>query len=145
MTKLLTLGILFSTAVREAVVVKLVILDILFLISFILALREALVAKLLISGILFPIFLILALYTSFLTTSFFTTSYSQLKSIGTGTTLSISNLSTLLFKLFKLGGILFNLSISNLSTLDFKLAKSTFLANGAISTPVGPFKSHFVG
>ena len=49
--------------------------------SFILALREALVAKLVISGILSSIFFILALYTSFLTTSFFTTSLSLLKSI----------------------------------------------------------------
>ena len=39
LTKLLTLGILFSTAVRAVVVATLVILDILFLTSFILALR----------------------------------------------------------------------------------------------------------
>ena len=47
LTKLLTLGILFLTAVR-AVVAKLVILDILFLTSFIVALRVILVAKLVI-------------------------------------------------------------------------------------------------
>ena len=60
LTKLLTLGILFSTAV---VVAKLVILGISFLTSFILALGVVLVAKLVISGILPSIFLILALYT----------------------------------------------------------------------------------
>ena len=79
MTKLLTLGILFSTAVRALVVAKLVILGISPLTSFILALRVVLVAKLVISGILSSIFFILALYTSFLTTSFFTTSLSLLK------------------------------------------------------------------
>ena len=84
-TKLLTLGILFSTAVRAvavaklvilgispltsfilalraAVVAKLLIIGISPLTSFILALREALVAKLVISGILSSISLILALY-----------------------------------------------------------------------------------
>ena len=65
LTKLLTLGILFSTAVRALGVAKLVILGILLLTSFILALREALVAKLVISGILSSIFFILALYISF--------------------------------------------------------------------------------
>ena len=48
--------------------------------------------------------------------------------IGTGTNLSTSNLSTLLFKLFKLVGTFFNLSMSNLSTSDFKLAKSVFFS-----------------
>ena len=52
LTKLLTVGILFSTAVRAVVVVaKLVILGILFLISFMLALRTVVVAKLVILGI----------------------------------------------------------------------------------------------
>ena len=87
-TRLLTLGILFSTAVRAvllatlimlgilsltsfiltliaAVVAKLLIPGISFLTSFILALRVVLVAKLATSGILFSISLILALYTSF--------------------------------------------------------------------------------
>ena len=50
-TKLHTLGILFSTAVRELVAAKLVTLAILPLTSFILALREALVATLVIFGI----------------------------------------------------------------------------------------------
>ena len=133
MTKLLTLGILFSAAVREEVVAKLVILGISPLTSFILVLSEALVAtlvilgisplasfilalrvvlvaKLVISGILSSIFFILALYTSFLMTYFFTASLSLLKSTGTGT-----NLSTLFFKLLKLVGTFFSLSISNLS------------------------------
>ena len=66
---------------------------------------------LVILGILSLKFLILALYTSFSTTQFFTASLSLLKSTGTGT----------------------NLSTSNLSTLDFKLAKSTFLANFHVS------------
>ena len=79
---------------RTEVVAKLVMLGISLLTSFILALTVVLVAKLVISGILFSIFLILALYTSFLTTSFFTTSLSLLKSTGTGTNLSTSNLST---------------------------------------------------
>ena len=51
-TKLLTLGILFLTAVRTVVVAKLVILGILPLTSPVLALRVVLVAKLVISGIL---------------------------------------------------------------------------------------------
>ena len=63
LTKLLTLGILFSTGVKAAIVTKLVILGISPLTTCILALREALVAKLVISGILSSIF--------FLTTSFF--------------------------------------------------------------------------
>ena len=61
----------------------------------------------------------------FLTTQFFTTLLSLLKSTVTGNCLSTSNSSTLLFKLIKLLGTFSNLSISNLSTLDFKLAKST--------------------
>ena len=65
-TKLITLGILFSTAVRAAVAAKLVILGILFLASFILALRAVVVvAKSVKRGILSSIFFILALYTSF--------------------------------------------------------------------------------
>ena len=40
LTKLLTLGILFSTAVKEMVVAKLIILGISYLTLFILALRE---------------------------------------------------------------------------------------------------------
>ena len=102
------------------------------------------VGKLLISGILSSIFLILALYTSFLTTLFFIKSLSSLKSTGTGTNLSTSNYSNLLFKLLKLLGTSFNLSISNLSTLDLKLAKSIFLGNFGASIAVAYFKSVFV-
>ena len=51
MTKLVTLGILFSTAVRAVVVAKLVLLGILPLTSFILELRKALAVKLVILGI----------------------------------------------------------------------------------------------
>ena len=126
MTKSLTLGILFSTAVRAVVVVaklvilgisfltwlaKLVILGILFLTSFTLALGKVVVTKLVVSGILSSIFFFLALYTSFLTI-FFTISSSLLKSTGTGFNLSASNPD--------------NLSISNLWTSDFKSTKSFF-------------------
>ena len=89
MTKLLTLGIFSSTEVRAVLVAKLVILDMLFLTSFMLALRVVLVPKLVISGILSSIFFILALYTSFLTTSFLTTLLCLLKSTRTGTNLSV--------------------------------------------------------
>ena len=64
MTRLLWSGVLFSTAIRAAVVARLVILGILFLTSFILALRVVLVAKLTILGVLSSISLILALHTS---------------------------------------------------------------------------------
>ena len=145
MTKLLTLGILSSTAVTAVVVAKLVMLGILPLTSFISALRASIVAKLLILGISPLTSFILALrvvlvaklvisgilsehyaYISFLTTLFFTTSLSLLRSSRTGTNLSTSNLSTLLFKLVKLVGTFFNLLISNLSISGFELAKSDF-------------------
>ena len=51
------------------------------------------------AGILSSIFFIIALDKSFLTASFFTTSLSLLKSTWTGTFLSTSNLSTLLFQI----------------------------------------------
>ena len=57
-----------------------------------------------------------------------------LKSTGTGTNLSISNLSTLFFKLLKLFGKLFHLSISNFSTSAFRLAKFDFNAKLEVST-----------
>ena len=67
--KLVISGLLFLTlfilALREAVVAKSVILGISFLISFILALRVVLVAKLVISGFLSSVSLILLSYTSF--------------------------------------------------------------------------------
>ena len=97
---LLTLGILFSTAVNTEVVAKLVILGISVLTSFIFVLRIVLVAKWLISGISSSI-LIFALYSGFLKTSFLTTLLNLLKSTGTGTNLLISNLSTSSFRLAK--------------------------------------------
>ena len=51
MTKLLTLGILFSTVVRAVLAAKLVMLGSLPLTSFILALREAFLANLVMLGI----------------------------------------------------------------------------------------------
>ena len=104
MTKLLILGILFSTAVNVEVVAKPLILGISVLTSFIFVLRIVLVAKLLISGILSSVFFILALYSVFVTTSVFTTLLSLIKSTRTGANWSISNLSTLLFSLIKLVG-----------------------------------------
>ena len=53
LTKLLTLGIFFSTTVRKIVVAKLAMLGISPLILFILVLRVVLVAKLVISGIFY--------------------------------------------------------------------------------------------
>ena len=61
LTKLVTSGILFSTAVRAAVAAKLVILGIFFLNSFALALRAVVVAKSVILGILFSTSINLAL------------------------------------------------------------------------------------
>ena len=52
----------------------------------------------------------------------------------------MSNLSNVLFKLFKLIGTFFNSSMSNLSTSDFKLAKSVFSAKDDASTPVAFFE-----
>ena len=110
LTKLLTLGILFSTVVNAVFVAKLLISGILFSI----AVNAVFVAKLLISGILFSnsdlsvsylvfktnllVSILFTLptnlsYTSFLTTSFLTP-LNLLKSTGTATNLSMSNLST---------------------------------------------------
>ena len=47
-------------------------------------------------------------------------------------------------KLLRLVETFFSLSISNLSTLDFKLAKSIFLAISEILALVSFFKSDFV-
>ena len=78
--------------------------------------------------------------------TYFTTNFllHHLVHLGTGTYLSVSILSTLIFKFLKSVGIFFKLSISNLSTLDFKLAKSNFLANCYVSAPSAVFKSAFV-
>ena len=93
MTKLLTPGILFSTALRALVVAKLVMLGISPLALFILALKVFLRVKLVISDTLSSIFFILALYTFFITASFFTTSLSLFKSTRTDTNFSTSKLS----------------------------------------------------
>ena len=61
-------------------------------------------------------------YKVFLTTSFFTTTLNLLKSTGTGT----------------------NLSISNLFTSVFKLPKFYFSAKLEVSIPVASFTSAFV-
>ena len=134
LTNLLTLSILFSTVVRVPVVAELAMLGISPLTSSILALREALVAKLVITDVLSSIFFILVSYKSFLTTSLFTTSLYLLKPTGAGTNLSVSNLFTLIFKSVKLLGIFFNLSISTSPTSYSKLAKSVFLAKEDVST-----------
>ena len=65
LTKLLTLGILFSTVVRVVLVVaKLVILGILFLTSLILALKKALVTNLVILVLLILVILVILIYFS---------------------------------------------------------------------------------
>ena len=106
LTKLLTLGILFSTAVRAVVIAKLVTLGILFLASFILALKVVSVGN--IRYFIFHIFYLSIICIFFLTTSFLNTSLSLLKSIGAGSKLSTSNLYILLFKILKLVGTYFN-------------------------------------
>ena len=67
-------------------------------------------------------------------TSLSTTSLNFFKSTETGFNLSTSNLSTLLFKLFKPLGGFSNSSICDLSTPNFTLAKSAFSANFDVST-----------
>ena len=64
-------------------------------------------------------------YSVFLTTSFFTTSLSLLKSTGTGTNLSISNLSTSVFKLAK---FVFNTKL-DVSTCEIFLISVFLLHN----------------
>ena len=89
---MLTSVILSSTAVREV----LVILGFSVLTSFISVLKMVLVAKFPIPGILSSILLILALNLVFLTSSFFTTLLSLLKSTGVVSSFPMSNLSTVL-------------------------------------------------
>ena len=83
------------------------------------------------------------------TTSFFTildklSKLSLLKSTGAVSNFTISNSSTLLFKLLKLEGSFFILSIYNLSTSTFKLTRSDFATNLDVSIPVAFFKSDSV-
>ena len=95
--KLLMSGILFSNSASFAYLKKSVTLVFLsfnsdFSVSYLVFKTKPLVSK------LFTLVTYLS-YISFLTTSFFTTSLSLLKSTGTGTDLSTSNLSTSVFKL----------------------------------------------
>ena len=90
-------GILFSNSASFAYLKKSVTLVFLsfnsdFSVSYLVFKTKPLVSK------LFTLVTYLS-YISFLTTSFFTTSLSLLKSTGTGTNLSTSNLSTSVFKL----------------------------------------------
>ena len=73
--------------------------------------------------------------------SFSTISISLLKSTGTGTNSSTSNLYTLLSILLKLVGRFSNLSKSTLFILHYKLTKSNFLAKFDVSKPASFFKS----
>ena len=79
---------------------------------------------------------------SFNNISFYHITY-LLKSAGSGTNSSTSNLSALFFKLLKLLATLFGSSISYLSTSDLKLTKSVFLAKFDISIPIAFFKCTF--
>ena len=131
---------LYTLALKAAVVAKLVMSGILSLTSSILALRAAAVAKLVMLGI-WSYFSIKSSISSSVTNisySFF--NIFDLSILETGSNLLIY-LSTLLFKLLKLIGTIFNLSISNLSTSDFKSAKSVFLAKSDVSTTAAFFKN----
>ena len=128
-TKLLTSGILFLTAVNAELVAKPVMLGILPSSSVTLALKSVFLTKPLISGIFSSTLLISSSksdpsfsylvfktkfavsilstfptnlsYSVFLTTSFFTTLLNLFNSLETGVILSISSLSTSVFKLAK--------------------------------------------
>ena len=118
-SRLLVSGILFSTVVNAVFPARLLVSGILFSTVG----NAAFVTKLLISGNLFSNFVLSVsylvfkinllvsilstfatnlLYTAFLTTSFFTTLLNLLRSVGTETNFSISNLSTSVFELDKL-------------------------------------------
>ena len=118
--------------------------DILALPSFILELRVALVATLVILSILSSITSILALHLICLTTLFFTTLLSLLKSTGIVSNFTISNLPTLFFKLLKLVGTFFNSPISNLLNSVFKLTRSDFAAHLDVSLPLTFLNLDFV-
>ena len=96
-TKLLTSGILFSNSLSFAFLTKSVTSGILFSNSDLSASCLVFKTNLLVS-MLFTFATNLS-YKVFLTASFFTTSLSLLKSTGTGTNFSMSNLSTSAFKL----------------------------------------------
>ena len=102
------MGILVLAVVRAVVVAELIILSISPLTSLILGIRVVLVTKFVISGILSLIFLILASYSIFLTKAFITNLFNLPKSAKVDYNFPISDLSTLLFKLLKQLGTLFN-------------------------------------
>ena len=151
MTKLLTFGILFSTAVNAKLVAYPVILGILFCISVTLAFKSVFfLARSLVLGIFFSpslnvfprpdlsvsylVFktnLVVSILSTFVTnlfysvfsrTSFFTTLLNLAKSLGTG----------------------FNFAMSNLSTSVFILGRFVFDAKLLTSTSVTFFRSVFV-
>ena len=135
MTRLLTSGILFSTAVNAVLVAKPEVLGISLSISVILALHCLFLSASLIlfskiylsvSHLVFKTNLLVSIlftistnlsYTVFLTNSLFTTLLSLLKSTGT----------------------VFNLSISILSISAYRLAESDFATRLDESTPVAFF------
>ena len=120
LTNLLTLGILFSTVVNAVFVAKSLILGIFFYDSVLSVLYLVFNTKSLVSVLLTSA--TDSSYVVFLTTSFFTALLSLVKSVGTGTYLSMCNLSTSVFK----------------------LAKFVFNAKPEVSTCVKFFKSVFV-
>ena len=116
LTKLLTLGILFSAAVNAVFVAKLLTSEILFSnsVSFAFLTRSLTLGIFFYNSVLSVWYLVFNTkslvsmlftfatslsYTAFLTTSFFTISLSLLKSTETGANLSMSNLSTSIFRL----------------------------------------------
>ena len=120
LTNLLTVSISFSTVVNAVFVAKSLILGIFFYDSVLSVLYLVFNTKSLVS-ILFTL-ATNSSYVVFLTTSFFTALLSLVKSVGTGTYLSMSNLSTSVFK----------------------LAKFVFNAKPEVSTCATFFKSVFV-
>ena len=120
LTNLLTVSILFSTVVNAVFVAKSLILGIFFYDSVLSVLYLVFNTKSLVSVLLTSA--TDSSYVVFLTTSFFTALLSLVKSVGTGTYLSMSNLSTSVFK----------------------LAKFVFNAKPEVSTCVTFFKSVFV-
>ena len=99
LTNLLTLGILFSTVVNAVFVAKSLILGIFFYDSVLSVLYLVFNTKSRVSVLLTSA--TDSSYVVFLTTSFFTALLSLVKSVETGTFLSMCNLSTSAFKLAK--------------------------------------------
>ena len=99
LTNLLTVSILFSTVVNAVFVAKSLILGIFFYDSVLSVLYLVFNTKSLVSVLLTSA--TDSSYVVFLTTSFFTALLSLVKSVETGTYLSMCNLSTSAFKLAK--------------------------------------------